>query len=283
MEKLIISAGAELGLSFKGAGLGAQTICKNLSEYQIEKLDIYKDKDDIETYAKDKNNIEKINFFNQKLFELASKILKDGKMPVTVGGDHSIAIGSALASLKSNNNTGVIWLDAHTDYNTLATTVTGNIHGLPLAVIDGLCNEELAPFAKNFAKPENTVVVGARSVDDAEWGNIKNAGITVFSTEDIKQNGVEKIMQKAFDIALSGCDGVHISFDTDLIDPKVCPGVSVPESDGISERDAEEIIRFVKNRETFVRSFDLVEYNPLKDPDGATLKIVTKILKMFLD
>ncbi len=283
MKKVLISAGAELGLSFKGAGLGAQTICKNLSEYQTEKLDICQSKNDIDIYAKDKNDIEKINSFNQKLFEIASEILKDGKMPVTIGGDHSIAIGSALASLKANKNTGIIWLDAHTDYNTLSTTVTGNIHGLPLAVIDGHCNEELAPFAESFAKAKNTVVVGARSVDDAEWDNIKKAGITVFSTDDIRQSGVQKIMQQAFAAALSGCDGVHISFDTDLIDPLVCQGVSVPEKDGISEKEAEEIMMCIKTREDCVRSFDLVEYNPLQDDDGSTLKIVTKLLRMFLN
>jgi len=203
-----------------------------------------------------------------------------------VGGDHSTAIASGLASLEKHKNLGLIWIDSHLDYNTFDTTITGNLHGLPLACLNGL-NKDLSKFHKGeYFNPLNTVVVGYRAFEEnayAEINNIKNMGVTVYTTNEIKEYGIKKILEQAFMIASKGSDGVHISFDLDIIDPVVAPGVSVPEVDGIKLDEVSEIMGYLKEKKDFIKSFDLVEYNPLNDIDGTTLNISIDILKKVMD
>ena len=147
-------------------------------------------------------NLIPINQFNEELYSLVSSTLEKGEFPLTVGGDHIIAIASSLASLKKHHNLGIIWFDAHSDFNTYPTSVTGNLHGLPLAVATHYEKDILSDFHSGpFYNPQNTVVVGARDIDPWEWGNLLDAGVTVFSTKDIKTHGIQNICQKAFQIA----------------------------------------------------------------------------------
>lgn len=152
----------------------------------------------------EKRNLEAINHFNQELYKTVSHALALGEFPLTVGGDHIIAIGSSLASLKKYQNLGIIWFDSHSDFNTYSTSVTGNLHGLPLAVATHYEKDILSDFHNGpFYHPKNTVVVGGRDIDPWEWGNVLDAGVTVFSTKDIENQGVEAICKKAFEIASS--------------------------------------------------------------------------------
>ena len=200
-----------------------------------------------------------------------------------IGGDHSAAIASALASAKVNIDVGIIWIDAHTDYNTFETTVTGNIHGLPLAAINGYKNNELRYYHDGkIIQPSKTVIIGARSIDEAEKDNLRYAGVTVFSTEDIKEKGIEAIMDEAFKIAGYKTKGIHISYDLDVIDPDIAPGVSIPEFDGISEEEAMKINEYIINHMKDVLSFDLVEFNPLRDIDRKTEQIALNILAQII-
>lgn len=195
-------------------------------------------------------------------------------------GDHSIAIGSALASIKCNDNLGIIWFDAHGDFHTFDTTISGNIHGLPLAAITGYEKRFLADFhTGNFYNFKNTVIVGARDLEPEEIENTKKAGITVFSTEDIKRFGVKSICDKAFKIASANTNGIHISYDIDLIDPNFAPGVSVPAVSGINLEDAFSIIDYIIENKNIIKSMDLVEFNPLQDIDHKTEIFSKNILK----
>lgn len=286
MKTFIIGAGSDLGVHIDGTHLGPIQLMNDLKGfYKGESFSLVQDESIIKSrnLSDLKKNDYEIEKFNTKLYQNIVEKVTDGYFPITIGGDHSVAIASALASAKVHENIGIIWFDAHTDYNTFDTTVTGNIHGLPLAAITGWKNNELRYFHDgNIIQPSKAVVVGARSIDDWEKDNIKYSGITVFTTEDIKEKGIEAVVEEAFKIASEKTKGVHISFDLDLIDPEVAPGVSIPEFDGINEEETmkinEEIIKHLDQ----VVSYDLVEFNPLRDQDRKTEQIAINLLAQII-
>lgn len=284
MNKTMICVNSDLGLSKDGTNLGPALIYNNFTQYKninINKDNNYKKEKELNNMKK---NLSEVNKINTLLFNKVTEVLNNNEFPITIGGDHSIAIGSALASSNYYKSIGIIWIDAHTDYNNLDTTITGNIHGLPLAVINGTNKKELSSFlTNNYISPKNTVVVGARSIDPLEAKYLKEKGITVFTTNDIKKEGINNILDKAFKIACTNTSGIHISYDLDYIDPITCPGVSVPEKDGISETTAYETMKYLKEHKNVIKSLDLVEYNPLLDIDNKTLKIATNLLNIFLN
>ena len=293
MKKIsLIDACSDLGVHVDGAKFGPEAITKNLNTYisnpNIEGVHvIYSQnvKKELEKENK-KKNLAPVNEFNTRLYNLVYEILKNENFPVTIGGDHVIAIASALASIKKHQNLGIIWVDAHGDFNTFNSTSSGNLHGLPLAVIANYEKKLLANFHNgNFYNPKNTVIVGGRDIDPWEMPNIKDAGVTVFSTEEIHKYGAEEILNKAFEIASSGTNGVHISYDLDVIDPKIAPGVSIPAVDGINLDEAYEIANIIRTyiKNNIVKSLDLVELNPLRDVDNVTEKIAKNILKKILN
>ena len=280
MKKItIIGAGSDLGVHIDGARLGPEKIIPNLVDKNYKTI-LFKQDDNI-IKSRDKTDLRKneaeINKFNEQIYNAISK---EDNFCITLGGDHSIAIASGLASIKKHNNLGVIWIDAHLDYNTFETTITGNIHGLPLATLNGL-NRDLSKFHKgNFFNPKNTVVVGYRAYEENamdEINNIKTMGVTVYTTKDIKEYGVEKIMEQAFAIASNKTDGIHVSFDLDVIDPEIAHGVTVKEENGINLQEVEEITNLLVKQDN-IKSFDIVEYNPLNDTDSKTLNIANNIL-----
>lgn len=282
LKSIIIGAGSDLGVHIDGSKLGPRQLINDISDlYDGEIIEFFQDPSYIkekEVSNKAKNKGE-INRLNEKIYcEIKAKI-ENGYFPIMLGGDHSVSIASSLADVSINNDIGIIWIDAHTDYNTFESTVTGNIHGLPLAAITGYRCEELRQFHNgNTINPSKTVVVGARSIDDMERLNVKDSGITVFTTEDIKKEGIKNIMDKAFKIAGYN-NKIHISYDLDVIDPKVVPGVSIPEVNGISEDEAIGICNYIIDHFDTVSSYDIVEFNPLLDKNDKTKKIASYILK----
>ena len=280
MKTTIICANSDLGLTTDGCDLGPKLISKNIVNKNIINID----KENIKK-SKDKNdlrkNLREVNVFNKKLYDAVLNTINSNKFPITIGGDHSIAIGSALGSKKINKNIGIIWIDAHLDYNTFETTITGNIHGLPLAALNGMCKDLTEFYNDEYFNPENTVVVGYRAMEEnkeQELNNINKMGVTVFTNNDIKEYGIDYIMEKAFDIALNNTDGVHISYDLDIIDKSYAPGVSVPEPDGIDINTANRIKDILTSNINKIKSFDLVEFNPNFDIDNKTLNIATNII-----
>lgn len=274
---LLIGAGSDLGVHIDGARNGPKEILKLQKE---RKILLEQDKKIIKSLSDSdlRKNLKEVNNFNQKLYEV---IEKENDFCITIGGDHSIAIASGFASLKKHKNLGLIWIDAHLDYNTFETTITGNLHGLPLATLNGL-NEDLRPFEKeNFYNPKNTVVVGYRAMESnaiKEIENIKTMGVTVFTTNDINEMGINKVMELALKIANNNTFGVHISFDLDVIDPDIARGVTVKEKNGINLKQVQEITDILIKQDT-IKSFDLVEYNPLNDTDKKTLEITQFIIE----
>lgn len=288
MKITIVNAKTDLGVNVDGSNLGPEILSNYFKNNKkigkivnIEKSNKIKSKipNDL---AK---NLKEVNNFNQALYKEIVTIKNNNNFPIILGGDHSLAIASSLGSISKEKALGIIWIDAHLDYNTFDTTITGNLHGLPLATINGL-NKKLSLFHEgNYYKPENTVVIGYRSEEEnkeIELNNAKSAGITVFTTEDIKIIGVKTVLEKAFKIATTNTVGVHISYDLDVIDPNICPGVSVPELNGISENDAYLITDELLNYKDNIKSFDLVEFNPINDIDKKTENIAVNILNKII-
>lgn len=287
MKINIINACSDLGVDVNGAQDGPLLISEKLKSDKIQnkitivKNECKKSKDELDL----RKNLKEVNEFNNKLFNEVSRTIKNNLFPITIGGDHSIAIGSALGSLNLNKNLGIIWIDAHLDYNTFETTITGNLHGLPLAAINGIC-EDLTPFTQNFYNPLNTVVVGYRANEinkKQELDNINKMGVTVFTNEDINKYGIEYIMNEAIKIASNNTYGIHISYDLDVIDPKIAPGVSVPEFDGIDKQVALQIRDIICDNIDKIKSFDLVEYNPCFDKENITLELAIDIINKIID
>lgn len=286
MKTFIAGAGSDLGVHIDGAHLGPIQLMNDLKGfYKGESFSLVQNENIIKSrnLSDRRKNEYEIEKFNTELYKVILEKAKDGYFPITIGGDHSVVVASALASAKVHENIGIIWIDAHTDYNTFDTTVSGNIHGLPLAAITGYKNHELRYFHDgNIIQPAKTVVVGARSIDDWEKDNIKYSGITVFTTQDIKEKGVEKVMEEAFKIATDRTKGVHISYDLDVIDPEVAPGVSIPEFDGITEEEAMKINEQIMKHLNDIVSYDLVEFNPLRDINRKTEQIAVNLLAQII-
>lgn len=287
MKKIdIIGACSDFGVHIDGTKFGPIELQKNINKSLINSvINVTADKKEKE-YEKENlyKNLTEVNSFNEKLYAQVLASLKESHLPLTLGGDHSIAIASALASIKKYNNQGIIWFDAHGDFNTFETTTSGNIHGLPFAVI---CNYEkklLSTFHDgSFYNPKSAVLVGARDIDvPGELDNLKKAGVTIFTTEDIKNLGTEFVYSKAFEIASNGTNGIHVSFDLDVIDPNIAPGVSIPAANGINLEEAYSFVEFMIKNKKQINSIDLVELNPLRDVDGKTKKIAEKILDSLI-
>lgn len=286
MRTMIFGAGTDLGVNIDGASLGPVQLMNDLKAfYKGESMMFEQDKDIIKSrnLSDRRKNEYEIEKFNTNLYKNMVDKIKEEYFPIMIGGDHSAAIASALASAKVNIDVGIIWIDAHTDYNTFETTVTGNIHGLPLAAINGYKNSELRYYHNGkVIQPSRTVIIGARSIDDAEKDNVRYSGVTVFTTQDIKEKGIEAVMDEAFKIAGYKTKGIHISYDLDIIDPDVAPGVSVPEFDGINEEEAMQINEYIINHMQSVLSYDLVEFNPLRDVDRKTEQIALNLLAQVI-
>lgn len=279
----IIQACCDLGVHVYGADLAPELITKDIRNPNIYTVKAKPYQKQLEKENKQKN-LEGVNEFNTRLYKQVQDVMKRDFLPMTIGGDHSIAIASALASISKYGNLGMIWFDSHGDFNTFETTISGNIHGLPLAVITNYEKKLLSDFHQgNYYDCENTVIVGARDLDLLEKENLKKSGVTVFTTEDIKKEGARKICQKAFAIALQGTQGVHISYDIDLIDPEIAPGVSIPAINGINLEEAYTLVDEIIQQREMVKSIDIVEFNPLRDEYQKTEKIAKTICYKLYD
>lgn len=287
MRKIdIINACTDLGVAVNGTMQGPNKLTENIDNSNISNIYSIKADNSNKEIEKDikKKNLEKLNEFNEKLYDCVLKSIDDNNFPFVIGGDHSLVIASALASINRNKSLGIIWIDAHGDFNTFDTTITGNIHGLPLAAITGYEKKDLVYFHNgNHYKYENTVIVGGRDIDPLESKNLEDAGVKVFTTDDIHKFGMDAIMEEAIKIACNNTEGMHISYDLDVIDPEIAPGVSVPAKDGINLDEAYLAVDMIIKHKDKLKSLDLVEYNPLRDVEDKTKMIADTILNKLID
>lgn len=204
-----------------------------------------------------------------------------GTFPLVLGGDHSIAIGTA-SGLSRTQPTGVVWFDAHGDFNTPATTPSGNVHGMSLAGLLGkgeLGDTDWAP-APNVPE-ENVALIGLRSIDEGERENILESDVTAYTMTDIDERGVTEIVDEALDVATDGTDGVHVSLDLDWLDPTEAPGVGTPERGGVSYREAHAAMEIVAERlagPDVLSGLELVEVNPILDEHNVTAELGVELV-----
>jgi arginase len=218
----------------------------------------------------------------QKLHDTALKSLEAGALPLVLGGDHSLAAGSVAATAAWVRRTeskplGLLWVDAHGDMNTPETTLSGNVHGMPLAALLGGEPSELSSIGGSpSVLAQHTVLVGIRNLDEREKEQIRAFGVHVFTMKDIDRDGIATIAERALAIASEGTGGIHVSFDMDVCDPSIAPGVGTPVKGGLDYREAHMVMEMVADSRRLV-GLDLVEVNPTLDVRNATAEFATEL------
>jgi arginase len=218
----------------------------------------------------------------RNLFETARGVLDEGGLPLVLGGDHSLAAGSVAATAAwaqaQGRSIGLIWVDAHGDMNTPASTSSGNVHGMPLAALLGAEPAELAGIGgfRPKAHPERTVIIGLRNLDARERERVHESRIHVFTMKDIDRSGIADVMERAIALASRDTAGVHVSFDLDACDPLVAPGVGTPVKGGLDYREAHMVMEMLADSGTLA-ALDLVEINPTLDLRNSTAELGTEL------
>ncbi|PRO65903.1 arginase [Alkalicoccus urumqiensis] len=216
---------------------------------------------------------------NERLSDEVARAVSEGKFPLVLGGDHSIAIGTLAGTSQKRKNLGVIWYDAHGDLNTGETSPSGNIHGMPLSVSLGLGHESLTGIGGTDAKvkPENVVLIGARSLDQGERDLIKEKGIRVYTMHEIDRLGMSRVMQEAMEYVNDGTDGVHLSLDLDALDPHDAPGVGTPVVGGPTYRETHLAMEMLAES-GMITSAEFVEVNPILDVKNQTAEAAVALI-----
>jgi arginase len=211
----------------------------------------------------------------EKLYRTSLAALERGALPLVLGGDHSLAAGSVAATAdfvrREHKPLGLMWVDAHGDMNTPASTDSGNVHGMPLASLLGPEPPELSRIGGFSPKvaPEHTVLIGLRNLDEREKEAVRNSRVHVFTMKDIDRSGIASVVEQALSIAGTGTAGVHVSFDLDVCDPTIAPGVGTPVKGGLDYREAHMLMEVVADS-GLLRGLDLVEVNPILDDRNTT-------------
>jgi arginase len=218
-----------------------------------------------------------------RLAMLVDETLRRGVFPLVLGGDHSIAVGT-VAGLShyfrgQGQKLGIVWIDAHADMNTPETSPSGNVHGMPLACCAGMGPPELTEIFGYAPKvdPKNIAIVGLRSVDQPERGNVQASGVRTFTMRQIDERGLRAVMDDAIGIACDGTAGFHLSLDMDSIDPQEAPGVGTPVRGGLTYREAHLAMETVCDSGK-MRAMEIVEVNPVIDESNRTAVLAVELV-----
>jgi arginase len=222
-----------------------------------------------------------------QLRQEVERSLAEGRMPLVLGGDHSLAIGSVAGSTnhyaRRGESLGLIWFDAHGDANTPETTPSGNIHGMSLAVSLGLGDPDLVQLGGRAPKvlARNTVLVGVRDLDMGERDTLKRSGCTVYTMRDLDERGMRDVVDEAIRIASDGTAAIHVSFDMDVVDPEDAPGTGTPVWGGMTYREAHLAMEMVNDRAE-IAAIDVVEVNPVLDNQNMTGILAAELVQGLL-
>lgn len=214
----------------------------------------------------------------ERLAERVARTVRDGRMPLVIGGDHSIAVGtiSGIASVhrERGEKIGLIWFDAHADMNTPKSSPSGNVHGMPLSAVLGYGSKALTHLGGFAPKvyPENTVLIGIRSLDTPERTIVRKSGIRAFTMKEIDRMGMGAVIDQAIAAATAGTAGFHLSFDLDGMDPVVAPGTGTPEPGGVTYREAHLMMELIADSEKLI-GLEMVEINSILDHRNQTAEL----------
>jgi len=267
--------GVDMGPSaFRIAGLGERL--SGLGMTVVDAGDLVAPIPEIKAFGDPaKKYIREIARVCERLYKTSLAVLEKGGLPLVLGGDHSLAAGSVAATAdfirRDQKPLGLIWVDAHGDMNTPGTSGSGNVHGMPLAALLGSEPAELARIGGFSPKvtPDRTVLIGIRNLDEREKERIREAGVHVFTMKDIDRHGIAQTVEQAIAIASRGAGGLHVSFDLDVCDPSIAPGVGTPVKGGLDYREAHMVMERVADS-GLLRGLDLVEVNPILDDRNMT-------------
>lgn len=277
----------DLGADRRGVDMGPSAIRYAGMQSRLEKLGYeVKDLGDLtvprpDSYTTNDRQLKylpQIVEVSEKLADTVAKEVKEGFFPLVIGGDHSIAIGTIAGVAQTYKNLGVIWFDAHGDLNTAESTPSGNIHGMPLAISLGLGHPDLVNVGgyQPKIKPENVVIIGARSLDPGEREYIKEQGIKVYTMHEIDRMGMAAVMEEAISHVTRGTDGVHLSLDLDALDPNDAPGVGTPVIGGITYRESHLAMEILADA-NILTSAEVVEVNPILDRGNKTAQVAVAL------
>lgn len=290
----IIGAPSTFGQKKLGVNLGPDAIryagllsrLKKMGLDVIDKGNIEVPTLDVEKFNSDQEglrNYDEIVTVSENLSKATSEIVKKGNFPLTLGGDHSIAVGSISGISQHYENLGVIWYDAHGDLNVPEESPSGNVHGMPLRILAGDGPDELVNI-NDFTpkvKPENIVLIGMRDLDEGERKYIKDKNIKTFTMADIDRFGIQKVIERSLEYLKSrNIDGLHFSLDVDALDPAETPGTGTRVMGGLSYRESHFALELL-NESKLVTSMDLVEVNPLIDNSNHTAEQAVALLGTF--
>jgi arginase len=280
----IIGAALDLGAGRRGVDMGPSAIRYAGLSDRLERAGIdVEDRGNVqaalaETRASGSERARFLEEILETCVRIAGEVEQaraEDRVPLLLGGDHSIAMGS-LSGLAASGKGGVLWLDAHGDLNTPTTSPSGNVHGMPLAAAIGLCDD----FARDGLRlpaldPERVAVVGVRSLDPGEQALVRDLGIAVYTISDLDRRGMEPVITEALERVTGGAF-VHVSVDLDVVDPEVAPGVGDPVRGGLSYREAHLALELVAEAGV-MDALDIVEVNPIHDHENATAGVAVEL------
>ena len=219
----------------------------------------------------------------ERLAALVNETLARGNFPLVLGGDHSVAVGTASGASQHfrerGGKIGLIWLDAHADMNTPESSPSGNVHGMPLACIAGMGSPELTEIFAYRPKvdPRNIAIVGLRDVDQLEKPHVRNSGVRAFTMRHIDERGLRCVMEEAIRLASDGTAGIHVSLDMDFVDPRDAPGVGTPVRGGATYREAHLAMEMICDSGRMV-AMEVVEVNPVIDESNRTADLAVELV-----
>lgn len=284
----MIGVAIDLGAGTPGVSLGPAAIryagiherMTNIGYDVQDEGDIVAIKQEVSTSANTHlKNLDEVARVNSLLCERVDSVMRAGRFPLVLGGDHSIAIGTIAGVLQHVEKLGVIWFDAHGDINTEETSPSGNIHGMPVAVSLGHGHDLLTKIGSADKKisSENIVFIGCRDLDAGERKMLKEFGIKVFTMHEVDRLGMTEVMNQAIEIASNGTDGIHVSFDMDSMDPVYAEGTGTRVPGGLTYRESHLALEMIAETEKVV-SAEFVEVNPIIDNKNQTAKTAVALI-----
>lgn len=277
----LIGVAMDLGAGTPGVSLGPEAIRYAGIENRLTAIGYeFEDLGDIRakrpkvatTEGTNLKNLDEVARVNLELCQTVADVMAEGRFPIVLGGDHSIAIGTISGVMQHKKNLGVIWFDAHGDINTDLTSPSGNIHGMPVSVLLGIGHPKLTSIGGHVKlNAKNIVFIGTRDLDAGERKLLKELGITVFTMHEIDRYGMPYVIEKAIGVASDGTDGIHVSFDVDCMDPVHAIGTGTRVAGGMTYRESHFCLEMIAQTNKVV-SAEFVEVNPLIDMKNQTAK-----------
>lgn len=292
MQIDLIGVPIDLGAGRRGVDMGPSAIRYAHLQNKLEELGyLIEDKGNIEVPIQETCTIidPKLKYIDciipmgRRVGGAVATSIQGGRFPLVLGGDHSLSVGSIRGAAK-HKKIGVIWVDAHADFNTSATTPSGNIHGMPLAALCGLGDPRLTSLwdeTPPVLDPKRVAVIGARDLDPGEKQNLREAGVMVQSMEQIDRFGMVGAIEKCIERVSRDVDGIYVSFDMDSLDPRHAPGVGTPVPGGLTFREAHLACEMIAETGDLI-GMDMVEVNPILDVQNQTALLAVEFIRSAL-